>query len=146
VEHRCPTCSGRGAPVNELTVKALLTEAAMNRFDQGAYRFCSDPACDVVYFDDHGLVFTTVDLRVAVWQKLPFGERMVCYCFGEREDAIRDEIRQHGQSAAVERVRAHIAAKRCACDIRNPKGACCLGDVTAAVKRASEHVEDRAAR
>ena len=33
------------------------------------------------------------------------------------------------------RIREHIAAQRCACDIRNPRGACCLGDVMAAVKR-----------
>lgn len=118
----------------------------MNRFDQGAFRFCADPSCAVVYFDDHGTLFTTPDIRVPVWQKRPVGNRMVCYCFGEREDAIREEIRQQGRSDAVERVRSHIVAKRCACEIRNPKGACCLGDVTAAVKRVSEHLEDRTTR
>lgn len=118
----------------------------MNRFEQSAYRFCPAPSCPVVYFDDHGRVFETSDIRVPIWQKQPFGERMVCYCFGESEGAIREEIRQHGRSGAVERVRAHITAKRCACEIRNPRGACCLGDVTAAVKRVSEHVEDRATR
>lgn len=135
-----------GAAVDELTVKALLTEAAMNRFDQGAYRFCPAPSCPVVYFDDHGRIFETSGIRVPIWQKQPFGERMVCYCFGETERGIREEIRQHGGSGAVERVRAHITAKRCACEIRNPKGACCLGDVTAAVKRVSEQVEDRTTR
>ena len=35
---------------------------------------------------------------------------------------------------AVERVRAHISAGRCACEVRNPRGACCLGDVTNAVE------------
>ena len=41
-----------------------------------------------------------------------------------------------GEGARViERVREHIAAERCACDVRNPRGACCLGDVIAAVKR-----------
>jgi hypothetical protein len=33
------------------------------------------------------------------------------------------------------RICEHIAAQRCACDIRNPRGACCLGDVMAAAKR-----------
>jgi hypothetical protein len=42
----------------------------------------------------------------------------------------------NGQGARViERVREHIAAERCACEVRNPRGACCLGDVIAAVKR-----------
>jgi hypothetical protein len=35
----------------------------------------------------------------------------------------------------VARIREHIAAQRCACDVRNPRGACCLGDVMAAAKR-----------
>ncbi len=44
---------------------------------------------------------------------------------------------QCGQSQAVERVKADIEANRCACDVRNPRGACCLGDLAAAVKRVS---------
>jgi hypothetical protein len=41
----------------------------------------------------------------------------------------------------MSRVREHIAAKRCACDIRNPRGTCCLGDVDAAVKRVQAAVQ-----
>src|SRR4051812_8172233 len=118
----------------------------MNRFEQSVYRFCAAASCPVVYFDDHGRVFETGDIRVHVWHKEPYGGRVICYCFGGNEQGLPYEIQQHGRSDAVERVRAHIAAKRCACDIRNPKGACCLADVTAAVKRVSEQVEDRTAR
>jgi hypothetical protein len=60
---------------------------------------------------------------------------MVGYCFGENEADIAAEIERRGHSDAVQRVRAHIAAGRCACEIRNPRGACCLGDVIAAVER-----------
>jgi predicted HD phosphohydrolase len=73
-----------------------------------------------------------------VWQKEPFGARLVCYCFGETEATIRDEIEMTGRSRAVERVREHIVAKRCACEVRNPRGACCLGDLIAAVRRAEQ--------
>jgi hypothetical protein len=38
-------------------------------------------------------------------------------------------------SHAVQRVREHISAGRCGCEVRNPRGVCCLGDVTEAVKR-----------
>ena len=121
--------------VDLLTVKALLTEVALQRVTQTDYRFCADAGCEIVYFDAAGQQFTIADVRVAVWQKQPFGDRMLCYCFGEREGAIRDEIERTGHSEAVQRVRAHIAANRCACDVRNPRGACCLGEVTAAVAR-----------
>ena len=35
----------------------------------------------------------------------------------------------------VRRVTAHIEAERCACDVRNPRGSCCLGDVAAVIER-----------
>ena len=131
----CPESGTRGAPVELQTVKALLTDTALSRVGLFPYRFCADASCDVVYFDLAGACYRTGDVRVPVWQKEPFGKRTVCYCFGESEASICAEIAAAGQSDAVERVRAHIAAGRCACEIRNPRGACCLGDLSAAVKR-----------
>lgn len=135
----CSVCRTKGSSVDELTVKALLSESALQRFEPGAYRFCPDAGCKNVYFDVAGQAFTTGDLRVPVWQKEPVGNRTICYCFGENETDIRTEVEQTGTSKAVERVRGHIEAGRCACDVRNPKGSCCLGDVTQAVKRIAEH-------
>jgi hypothetical protein len=117
------------------TVKALLTVAALRRVQLTYYRFCPSPGCDTVYFGDAGDRFSTSDIRVPVWQKQPSGERLLCYCFGETESGIRSELLEQGRTDVVARIRAHIAAQRCACDIRNPRGACCLGDVMAAVKR-----------
>jgi hypothetical protein len=116
-------------------VKALLSNTALQRFESGAHRFCPDASCEVVYFDAEGRTFTTVDLRVPVWQKERPGARTICYCFEENETDIRSEIERTGRSKAEARVRAHIRAGRCACEVRNPKGVCCLGDVTQAVKR-----------
>ena len=131
----CATCTERGTPVQLQTVKALLTEVALRRVQQTHYRFCGNPACDTVYFSDAGDQFDTDDIRVPVWQKEPSGERLLCYCFGETEAGIRSELLEHGRTDVVARIRAHIAAQRCACDLRNPRGTCCLGDVMAAVKR-----------
>lgn len=131
----CRVCQTKGQPVEELTVKALLTAVALRRFEPGSYHFCPDPACAVVYFSDAGAVFTKDETRVPIWHKEPPGGRMICYCFDETETAIAVEFRETGHAHAVERVRAHIAAGRCACEVRNPRGACCLGDVIAAVER-----------
>ena len=133
---RCPESGAQGTAVSETTVKALLTEAALRRFVAAEYRFCPDPDCDVVYFAAEGMVFRVADVRVPVAQKLPFGARPVCYCFGETEGGIRAEIETTDRSLAADRIRAHIAAGRCACELRNPRGVCCLGDVTEAVQRA----------
>jgi Zinc binding domain len=132
---RCPRSGCPGRAVDRQTIKALLTEAALVRLLPGEYRFCSDADCEVVYFGADHLCFTTDDVRVWVWQKRPFGDRQVCYCFGESEASIRAEIEAHGHSSATERIRAHIAAGRCACEVRNPRGSCCLGDVIAAIDR-----------
>ena len=132
----CRACLSKGQPVDETTIKALLTASALRRFEPGSYRFCPDASCKVVYFSEAGTSFTTEDVRVSIWQKEPPGQRTVCYCFDETESAIACELRDTGLSHAVERVRAHIAAHRCACEVRNPRGVCCLGDVIAAVERA----------
>ena len=95
-----------------------------------------------MYFNIDGQPFTMADVRVPVWQKLPFGDRPICYCFGELEASIRDELADDGVSNVVERVRAYIAANRCACDVRNPRGTCCLSDVIAAVKRIEASADD----
>ena len=131
----CATCAERGSPVQLQTVKALLTEVALRRLQLTHYRFCANAACETVYFGDAGDQFGTDDIRVPVWQKQPGGGRLLCYCFGETESGIRRELLEHGRTEVVARIREHIAAQRCACDIRNPRGACCLGDVIAAVKR-----------
>jgi len=131
----CPVSGTTGKLVELQTIKALLTERALRRVSVSPHRFCADSECDVVYFDAAGNHYTKDDVRVPVWQKEPFGTRMVCYCFGETEADIRTEMERLGRSDAVERVRRHIKAGRCACEVRNPCGACCLGDVLAAVKR-----------
>jgi hypothetical protein len=131
----CLACQAASQAVDSLTVKALLTESALSRFEPAVYRFCSNPGCDVVYFAEQAPTFSKGDVRVPVWQKERVGHRTVCYCFGENEADMAKEIDRTGESLAIHRIRTHIAAGRCACDVRNPKGACCLGDVTAAVER-----------
>ena len=108
---------------------------ALRRIQLTHYRFCSNAACDVVYFGDAGDRFDTEDVRMPVWQKEAAGARLLCYCFGETEADIRRQVLQNARAEVVDRIRDHIAAERCACEIRNPRGACCLGDVIAAVKR-----------
>lgn len=138
----CPVSGTPGKRVELQTVKALLTESALARVTASAHRFCPDPACNVVYFTG-GETYLRRDLRVPVWQKEPAGGRMLCYCFGEGEAGIRNEIQATGTSRAVARVRAHIDAGRCACEVRNPRGVCCLGDLSAAVQRIASAVGGR---
>ena len=132
---RCPHCRSRGLAVELLTAKALLTALALRRLSPAPLHFCQEPTCSVVYFTTAGQVYTTQDVRVVVWQKEPEGDRRICYCFDENEGSMTRELIETGRCGAIQRVRVHIAADRCACEVRNPHGTCCLGDLMKALAR-----------
>jgi hypothetical protein len=101
-------------------------------------QFCANPTCDAVYFADGHPSFGTTDIGVPVWQKQAPGARLLCYCFGENETDMQRELDVHGRTSAVLRVRQRVADRECACEVRNPRGVCCLGDLAAAVKRLTD--------
>ena len=129
----CPDCGERGRNVDRITLKALLRPDALMRLMAGAYLFCPTATCDVVYFAPSS-TFRRQDVVVPVFQKEPEGERTVCYCFAITESDLRREIDQAGTSTAAERITALVKADRCACDVKNPQGTCCLGHVATRVK------------
>lgn len=51
---RCPRSGTKDLAVDLVTVNALLRESARTAVREGPYRFCTDPACAVVYFDIEG--------------------------------------------------------------------------------------------
>jgi len=48
---------------------------------------------------------------------------------------IECELRQSGTSTVVDRIAAKVKARECACEVRNPSGQCCLGEVRAETGR-----------
>ncbi len=121
----CPRCGSAGRSVQLITVKSLLTARALERLTLKEHRFCATPDCEVVYFSEETL-FGREDVRVPVFQKEPSGRRMVCYCFEITED--------DADAAAESRIRTHVQAGRCACELRNPEGRCCLGNLWAVTR------------
>ncbi len=132
---RCPECGRAGRKVERITLKALLRPAALERLSVPEHRYCASASCGVVYFGQDE-VFRREDVLVAVFHKEPEGGRTVCYCFAVSEDQIRREVEASGRSAAAARIKALVQAERCACEVRNPQGACCLGNVTVVTKAA----------
>ena len=132
----CPVCGTTGKTVDTQTVKTLL-DVSLRNLASSAYRFCRTESCEVVYFGDGGEIYAENDLRERVHQKHPdAADVFVCYCFRHTPGSIRQELLLNGASTVVAQVNAGIQAGQCACEIRNPQGSCCLGNVTAAVKRA----------
>jgi CopZ-like zinc binding protein len=129
----CPDCGERGRNVDRITLKALLQSDALRRLMAISYLFCPSATCDVVYFAPSS-IFRRQDVVVPIFQKEPAGARTVCYCFAITESDLRREIDQSGTPTAAERITALVKADRCACEVKNPQGTCCLGNVTTIVK------------
>jgi hypothetical protein len=117
------------------TVKAMLAISLEALAESSAYRFCCTSDCPVVYFDAQNRFFTEAHLREHVHQKHPgAADVFVCYCYRHTPGSIRAELAQRGETDVVARITAGTKAGTCACDIRNPQGSCCLGNVSKVVK------------
>jgi hypothetical protein len=132
----CPECGQKGKPVDTATVKSQLS-VSLRQVKEISYLFCRTRTCPVVYFSSDGeQVFTTEQVPERVYQKEPDAKDVfACYCFrhtiGEIQTASPEE-----RLAILDDINAGIKAEQCACDWRNPQGACCLGNVREVIKQA----------
>ena len=142
----CPVCGTKGKGVDTQTVKAML-DISLHAIRPSGYGFCRTDDCPVVYFSlDGEQTFAESDLRVLVHQKHTDDDDVfVCYCFRHTPGSIRTELVETGESTVVETVTRGTQTDQCACEIRNPQGSCCLGNVSAAVKRVTQEVQPVAA-
>lgn len=126
----CPSCSERGKRIDLLTLKALLA-IPLTEISYTEYFFCRSADCPTVYFSAGGeQQFGESDLRERVYQKHPADDDVfVCYCFRYSVGSVKDD--QEGGPAITQAITAGIQRGLCACDIRNPQGSCCLGNVRA---------------
>jgi hypothetical protein len=67
------------------------------------------------------------ELTVRVYAKHPDDATVpACYCFAVSVGAMSDAARS---CQLREMVAREVQAGHCACEVKNPKGACCLGDL-----------------
>ena len=122
----CPRCGKDGASVDRITLKALLTTDGLRRGIPAQPRFCATADCPIVYFD-RDVTFTEADLIVRVFPKhADDPEMLVCYCFTVNVATMRDASKARPTRESIAR---EVQAGHCACEVKNPKGGCCLGDL-----------------
>jgi hypothetical protein len=104
------------------------------------YLFCRTAECPVVYFSAGGGPTFTKDLiRIPVYQKEAQDSSVpICYCFYHSLATIQTELLATGRSTVIAEIKAGIKAGQCACEIRNPQGSCCLGNIQTAVKQIAQ--------
>ncbi|MBO9373121.1 MAG: hypothetical protein J7459_07125 [Chloroflexus sp.] len=132
----CPMCGMRGKAVTLQTVKAQAA-ISLRRLQLQPFWFCRSAACPVVYFSPvSGQTLTVDQVRERVYQKEPgCPDVLVCYCFQYRVGDIQ-LVSAAECAAVIADIKAGIAADQCACELRNPQGACCLGNVQRIAKQA----------
>lgn len=111
-----------------------------------SYFFCKDADCPIVYFSEDGKQsFTTEQLREPVYQKEAENDEVfLCYCFRHTVGSIRVETLSGRENRLIDSINAAIQVGQCACDIRNPQGSCCLGNVQVFIKQLKQNLDAKA--
>lgn len=135
----CPVNGMKGKAVKTITLKALLTPKALATLEpREEHLFCSDPDCPVVYFSSL-LTYQAGDLKVPVFQKDSDADVPVCYCFDHTRHDLAQAAQQDTADHIPQSIRGHIKAGRCGCEVNNPQGSCCLGNITRTLSVLQSH-------
>ncbi|HSM70112.1 MAG TPA: hypothetical protein VK851_01085 [Anaerolineales bacterium] len=136
----CPVCGEKGKPVQAQTVRAMVS-VSLREVEDDNYLFCKTETCPIVYFSSNGVrSFDDEQIREKVYQKQPDSEDVfVCYCFRHTVGEIRTAPSK-ARTAILDDINQGIRAKQCACDLRNPQGSCCLGNVNGIIKQIEKSV------
>ncbi len=138
----CPQCQQPGKAVSLLTLKHQVKPPHLMFVEEGPFAFCRSRECLVVYFNATGGALTLNDVRQRPTAK--GGENpQLCYCFGFDTEMVRAEIAATGDCTIPQRIAAEMKADRCACEMRNPQGSCCMANITAAVKKERSALRSR---
>jgi len=138
-DQECPSCKAKGKIVKLITLKSMLRPNKLETLNaDGTHYFCSNKKCDVVYFDTNNKGFVKSDIKVPVYQKETLNTVPVCYCFDWTKEKIKNYKEQGEVITPVEHIKQNIKKNRCGCEVNNPQGSCCLGNVTKYIKSLSK--------
>ena len=131
----CPDSKTPSRKVQRRTLEHLLKPEKVGSIQNIQYYYCADANCSIVYFSNQaGSMFTVDDIAVKVFSKDRGDDVNVCYCFNWTRARIKEETARTGKLSASLQIAKEVKAGNCACDIKNPRGECCLGDVNSYVK------------
>ncbi len=130
----CPSCGGAGKGIPLITLKSLLKASSLETIEpSNTYAFCPNPSCNIVYFSGtHSQIFEADALKVPVFQKNSNMDVPVCYCFNWTRQRLVQAVKDN--QPPIDQIKSHVQSNRCGCEVNNPQGACCLGNVTAYIR------------
>ncbi len=140
---QCPECGKPGRVVKPITVSVMVKDPTfylhLETLPHDGFFLCETKSCDIVYFNpEYAINFPKSQLRIKVWQKENDPDVLACYCFNNSVSSIQREIVEKGKSDVLSRISTEVKEGNCRCEVTNPQGSCCLGNVAKALKSAQE--------
>lgn len=140
----CPKCNWEGIVVQPITPKNLIKDDVNHQVRADfTYKYCKNENCDTSYFtEDKSHYFTINDLKERPTLKDKGLDVKVCYCFGHTRQSVLSELKATGQSTVLGDIKSKMKDPGCFCEVSNPQGSCCLGNVTAWIKEAKTLIKE----
>lgn len=136
---RCPSCMVKGKKVKLITIKSFVKPTILDSINPDLpHYFCSTIDCNVVYFDNSEKTYYLSDVKVPVHQKDISQIVPICYCFNWTKEKIKESVEDRLTLNPLEHIRENIKENRCGCEVNNPQGSCCLGNVTEFINQLSQ--------
>ncbi|PHR71083.1 MAG: hypothetical protein COA66_10200 [Arcobacter sp.] len=130
----CPSCNQKAKTVPVSAVSHFVNDDVKKHISSlDGFHFCNTPTCDVIYFKK-GQILKQSDVKFSIGIKENSKPATVCFCFNWSKERIEDQIRDSGTTTALEEIKEKVKNKACNCEVQNPKGKCCMGDVKKAIE------------
>jgi len=125
----CPSCDQKGKLVPTSSINHFLKDnIKRNITSLEGFSFCATSSCDVVYFKNTCMIHIN-DVKYKIGLKNNSHPSIVCYCFNWTKEKIQEQLEKTGTTSALEEIKDKVQNKKCLCEIKNPKGKCCMSDV-----------------
>jgi len=130
-----PSCKNKAKNIQLMTINSMLKPSVLESINaMEKYHFRSTKNCKVVYFDTSNKEYTLSDIKISVHQKDDSLSTPVCYCFNWTKEKIKQNVENKLTPNPLEHIRENIKENRCGCEVNNPQGSCCLGNVKKFIK------------
>ncbi|MBC8346214.1 MAG: hypothetical protein ISR82_05270 [Candidatus Marinimicrobia bacterium] len=131
----CQTCGEKGKKVELATIRSLTRRDHPLYAELKSGFICTNPDDNTVYYsEENDIIIYHNDLVTSFHLKNPDDKQNLCYCFQHSRRAIKEDITKNGHSRIELSIREKVKQGACTCEVSNPKGKCCLGDVSGFVK------------
>lgn len=130
----CVECGATAGPVSTEVVRRLVREDLVEAVPDGNYGICSNPDCDITYFDPStGVIFYTEDLAVPPWFKQGAHPKYACSIYKVTFEEVEEFARTTDRLGIPEILRG-LRSEKCLCTPEERLGSFCSEAFSVAIR------------